>query len=583
MALPFVRMPSQNEIRVLDLHPGNWYDRIACEIRIIALESNETYEALSYEWGENSSNHTIKNSGADRNITPNLYAALRRLRYPNTKRTLWIDQLCINQWDDDEKAEQIALMSLIYQKCDQCVIWLGEIEENSTFSTTDAQSAFDYINLSAAPGARLNTDIPVLFADSVTGRRAREAFKAIARRRSTWWSRIWTVQEAILPKRASVLWGPLSIPWNALEDSAYNMTSHGMLPEDLLQAMAPRMEIFSDFMYCVRGLAISKNGENPLNLIRRWRYRKATNPRDMVYGLMGLLPSNTFPSVPVYSDKIPPSELFSRVTFDLIRLEGNLRPLVGRRGEPNVTPNLPTWVLDMVQHEYRKERCWGWWFHSHRYQEFAADRNSRLICNSLRGHTVLSLRGICKDRVFKTGDVLGEDTWDSISPRELIATIKRWEHLYLTTRSIQGNSSDVLGGTLHDAFWKTILGDLIHREFPIRRTNVFDGLAFLSFISSGVPNETYSALREHMVNQVFFITEGGLIGIGPPTALEGDEVWILFGSRVPFVLRQRAEEEIQQRGDFHERYLIGDAYVHGIMDGEVVGDSTSIVHNVLIF
>jgi hypothetical protein len=58
-------------------------------------------------------------------IKPNLYEALRHLRKENGVVALWVDALCINQFDDAEKNEQVAKMALIYHKAYNFNIWLG--------------------------------------------------------------------------------------------------------------------------------------------------------------------------------------------------------------------------------------------------------------------------------------------------------------------------------------------------------------------------------------------------------------------------------------------------------------------------
>lgn len=159
--LPLARSPTScsqtaenvpnNEIRILDLLPGNGYDDIECDIRVVALNDDELYEALSYVWGKNGNEVAVTVNGHERDVTHNLYAALRQLRHPTRKRALWVDQLCINQWDNDEKAEQVNLMRFIYKRCSQCLIWLGDIvEEVAGFSIQDANTAFDFIRVMAA-------------------------------------------------------------------------------------------------------------------------------------------------------------------------------------------------------------------------------------------------------------------------------------------------------------------------------------------------------------------------------------------------------------------------------------------------
>ena len=59
-----------------------------------------------------------------------------------------------------------------------------------------------------------------------------------------------------------------------------------------------------------------------------------------------------------------------------------------------------------------------------------------------------------------------------------------------------------------------------------------------------------------------FITQKGYVGMGPPDSKTGDVVVVLIGSRVPFVLRP---------SDVGKFFLVGEAYCHGVMDGEILG------------
>ncbi|PVH72567.1 hypothetical protein DL98DRAFT_610493 [Cadophora sp. DSE1049] len=214
--------------------------------------------------------------------------------------------------------------------------------------------------------------------------RASKAFRSMVMHGNPWWSRIWTVQEAVLPPSASVVWYSLSIPWITLDRAAANMcdaTIANILPMFAGVAMQEYDDLIENLLYPVRGLSISKIGQGLLNVLQRWRYREATDPRDKVYALMGLFPHMPFPSVQLCSYDISPVTLYARVTIDLIRLEQGLRPLVGFRGEPHVTANLPTWTLDLTRYDYsssNNRRRWKWWNHSHRYKMFAASGNSSL-------------------------------------------------------------------------------------------------------------------------------------------------------------------------------------------------------------
>ncbi len=69
-----------------------------------------------------------------------------------------------------------------------------------------------------------------------------------------------------------------------------------------------------------------------------------------------------------------------------------------------------------------------------------------------------------------------------------------------------------------------------------------------------------TAAREMSWNRSFFTTKKGYCGLGPNTLRTGDIVCVLHGSAVPSILRPK--NELYQ--------FIGEAYVHGIMEGEVV-------------
>jgi hypothetical protein len=467
-------------------------------------------------------------------------------------------------------------MRLIYKRCSHCLIWLGEIiEEESGFSIQDANNALDFIRVVAA--ARPITALPAMLADSEESDGARKAFRAMVMHGNPWWSRIWTVQESVLPASAVLLWGPLTIPWETLEIAAANL-SLGEIPVILDRALQRHYDLIENFMYPVRGLTISRSPEGPLDLLQRWRYREATDPRDKVYALLGLLPPQhqPFPSIQSCSYNISPAILYSRVTLDLIRLERCLRPLVGFRGEPHVTPDLPTWALDLTRYNYGiKRRPWGWWQHSYRYEEFTAGGNRPLECASLSNDTVLSLTGVFVDKIADVGVVLGEETWEDLSDEQLIETILSWELLldrFISSR--QAGGTYIGGGSWRDVFWRTMLGDLIMDEFPVSRAVIACQLEFQKFLQYQIRGSIYESLSDMVVNQAFFITANGYVGVGPPNIQVADEVWVLFGGRVPFVLRPDGVGvcEPPKAVEANERFFIGDTYVHGIMDGEAVKD-----------
>jgi hypothetical protein len=136
------QLSNRREIRLLKLHPSldhssELHGEILHAQLSIHMESYESYEALSYTWGDNKQTNQLSIGDNKLAITSNLDSALRRLRLTHEPRVLWVDAICINQSNASEKNIQVPLMREIYEFASKTVVWLGE--EN------DAQVAFDFI------------------------------------------------------------------------------------------------------------------------------------------------------------------------------------------------------------------------------------------------------------------------------------------------------------------------------------------------------------------------------------------------------------------------------------------------------
>ena len=121
----------------------------------VQMEAPPPYHALSYTWGDASSRDTILIDGVLVWITKNLsdFLHAHRSALRDNIDTIWIDALCINQSDDDEKTVQLPLMREIYEKAQSTIVWLGEDGEEYTkgFELINAlprPTHFDIINIS---------------------------------------------------------------------------------------------------------------------------------------------------------------------------------------------------------------------------------------------------------------------------------------------------------------------------------------------------------------------------------------------------------------------------------------------------
>jgi Heterokaryon incompatibility protein (HET) len=130
---------SPDQIRMLELLPGQDDDSIQIRLRHYSLSFLPQCEALSYEWGSPTRDYEIDCEGMSLKVTTNLLAALKRLRptksfsgalkkgrLPWKSRLLWIDALCINQDDISERSQQVKLMGEVYRKAKRVLVWIGE-------------------------------------------------------------------------------------------------------------------------------------------------------------------------------------------------------------------------------------------------------------------------------------------------------------------------------------------------------------------------------------------------------------------------------------------------------------------------
>jgi hypothetical protein len=113
-------------------------DLIQCTIEKTSLDDGPEYVALSYTWGDISKSQSIVLNGSIISITVNLFEALTHLR--NACDALWVDALCINQRDNEEKSWQVEQMRLVYQHASKAIIWLGPAAD-------DSDVAMDAVNI----------------------------------------------------------------------------------------------------------------------------------------------------------------------------------------------------------------------------------------------------------------------------------------------------------------------------------------------------------------------------------------------------------------------------------------------------
>ena len=119
-------LSSPNSIRLIKLEPHEFTDgAIRVQLVEMNIQDPQSYEALSYTWDAQKADRDITCHDHPLAITANCAAALRRLRHTIRNRMLWIDAICIDQYSNSEKNQQVPLMGQIYTKASKVIVWLG--------------------------------------------------------------------------------------------------------------------------------------------------------------------------------------------------------------------------------------------------------------------------------------------------------------------------------------------------------------------------------------------------------------------------------------------------------------------------
>lgn len=134
---------ARQEIRVLDLDPGTDNTPLSGRLQHVLLDDPDKpdYETISYAWGDPDPLDDISVAGKRIPIPIAAGSALRCMRSPDKTRTLWIDCICIDQNNDQEKGHQVGLMADVFQNSRCTLAHLGDDDGNI------AKRAFEGFNL----------------------------------------------------------------------------------------------------------------------------------------------------------------------------------------------------------------------------------------------------------------------------------------------------------------------------------------------------------------------------------------------------------------------------------------------------
>ncbi|KAK4448890.1 heterokaryon incompatibility protein-domain-containing protein [Podospora aff. communis PSN243] len=339
------------------------------------------YEALSYTWGDSSQKRTIGLNGIDFDVTTNLHAALNRLRLPDSKRLLWVDAICIDQTNTDERAAQVPRMREIYQRAQRVVIWLGMESQDSSLAmsvleglggsheqTKDIKNKsgewygpqYDLMRAYGREASEANTkrtieklsELDLMSPGDVTEEGWAAMEKLLLER--PYWKRVWIIQEVAYAREVIIHCGEATLAWSAFEYLPMRSDWRRFFKEAerfrlaaLESGVVRLLGSRSESREVSRKFGFEKESTTLLNrLTDFWDYG-STDPRDKIYALLGLPAIDYDIVLPKVDYKANVATVFSQVALAIMEHERTLDILcLPHPDSENRKFGLPSWVPD---------------------------------------------------------------------------------------------------------------------------------------------------------------------------------------------------------------------------------------------
>ncbi|KAK4032503.1 heterokaryon incompatibility protein-domain-containing protein [Parachaetomium inaequale] len=601
----------------------------------VSLNDPPSYHALSYVWGDPTPTRSIRVNGRPLPVAHNLHQALLDVRRGgDAQEWLWVDAICINQDNPEERSRQVAQMGHIFGRAALVYIWLGPSGDDSDAVLRMAQrigadahragvadlwfgwQSFKYrlekLQEDAESVERRESFLAQALDDEeLRSPRLPAAIESLLNRPN--WCRAWIVQEIALARDGLVLCGAERVSLDAFD--AALATIFFCKNGDFARGH-PRWRDFgaglNNNLFRLRGLVARRQRRRNqkagllefllsdfLGAPGRPFYM-ASDPRDIIFGLLGVAADTERLGLrPDYTQTV--AEVYTAATRAMV--ERCPQYSLDYCAFPKDMDDLPTWVPDW-QRVGRFGLAYGRPMSYRNLFNSSADRvqppPTGLFPTPAEGipaWRVLRQRGCSVDVVATV--FAGDEQCSCTEPALTLSRALAWQGEQ-RTRILQAILKFAIaahleldGAQLETVLWRTVVADFVSVE---RCTVDYDALAVRIYRQQPVPVATlteaqvgfmlrntypfphrpdaiatqvkvdeYSGLLLRIAaatcrGRTLFATAGGRLGLGPENVQTGDVVTILLGTPVPIVLRPAADRF---------RY-VGDAYVHGIMDGQLM-------------
>jgi hypothetical protein len=605
-------------------------DLVRVDVFETTLRSAPAYEAVSYVWAQEpgyrsvflrrlesaqgsesrrrctsrTSGRTARSTIISVTVTKNLFNLLQTFRRQRVRQLLWIDQLCINQADLAERAQQVQLMHHIYRKASRTVIWLG-------MPAAGSSRAIEFIptftrRLQALKGSGLTARC--LESHALPGITDGIWLDVCHLFQRPWFARMWTVQEVAVARSAMIRCGPSMLSWKELSSCVSALWRH----HALLTAILSRLPVTSQSggnwapsqvsaINSIRtgGYVNTENG-TLLEILSAFANCEATDLRDKLYSLQGLVPRPERSLMPKPDYTRPTEEVLMDVAKVYIQHFPGAN-ILQHAGKSRQLLQVPSWAPDWSRKVQMSSFA--------RASKYSVIKRANLQSHGAGSEVVVPLYNAAgaippyfsltaggngldvRSKVLTTVDQLGPSFPSSTGrPGFTFSDSSAWEaYRGLTPKwdacfDLARCCFPALYRSLDEAESACQLCLTGGRTRDLKRADVqstrrhFKTLAQLCSqaeyqigqIDDWADPDKQREVEELLLNlhiatsgRTFLVTRSKHVGLAPFETLVDDHVVLVGGSGVPFIIRTKG----------NQFELIGECYLQGFMCGEGVDDT----------
>lgn len=605
--------------------------KLAGELVSFALDSTSCppFVALSYTWGETTNPKSISINGHRFEVLAALYRflyLLPELKGFSAETWWWIDSICINQKDEKEKSEQMAIMGKIYEKASKTVAWLGE--EGDCGGAVDSLYRLrnELDKATRKDGSTDRGKMRVLRHE----KRGIE-WEAIERLLSRpWWRRVWTLQEFLISNDVSFFCGKRGISRENFEDAILAMSGcdarDGLMDTKAYYAGWNRRRMKQWY----------PQRKHEMSLVSMLAYvgdSGATDERDRVYSLLGV--AKDFDLIAMLDPKSTVEDVYSELvrsfiakykSLDIICYSHLFNYPARKSKDERILPSwIPDWRASVEGKVIPVMACQGsspgtgnfrpaWVTKSE--ATYRASGNKYPRHNTSMDPRVLTCTGVVLDKIDGLGGSKYEDAGEinetknerpleqsvakhniqlndeAASSSVLMETIARCLALDRQDRYLAESLAPGVFREDFETFCKVCLEHAGEARIPVyfrewferNRTLLLKGRALEEHcrdatlhtptakwedFCEGPLKYFHGRLEDTVVTMArrLAVTKKGHLGMAASRATRGDLICVLYGCNIPVLLREQKDGTCE---------LVGECYLDGFMNGEALANGSGL-------